>query len=174
MESKKSINEIITFLKEKWCRPRSVLHQGKKCPFDLLCTFSEDFVSSEEIAIHGLFPSDDLLEFWKICNKARLFEDKLYGQWGLELLSPEEVSRETSDLKNERPDDYVNGDLIIGKFIGDSDLLLMRCDPATEDFGLLLIVSPIDKRSEWYHLLTTLADFLLKYSMGQGKKYWEQ
>lgn len=114
----------------------------------------------------------DLVDFWRISRAAKLFADKSYGQWGLEILDPESALMATANLRNKRFRDYLLGDLVLGRFIGDSDLLVIRCDPSSSDFGHLLVATPIDPRKEWYCVAESLSAFLDLYIKAGGDKPW--
>jgi hypothetical protein len=115
---------------------------------------------------------DDLKELWQKCNGLRLFEDKTYGQSGLIIWSPQKVAEKQKTLR-QKSDEFQDGDLIIGEFLGDSDLLVVRCDQNYDDFGQLIISLPIDHRSDWYFLPYLLPEFLQKFTNSQGEKFWE-
>jgi hypothetical protein len=116
---------------------------------------------------------DDLVQFWRTTESARLFEDASFGQWGLEILAPSTARQVTDEQRRTRPLDFVRGDIIIGKFIGDSELLLIRCDAHASDYGSLLVVAPLDPRPDWPVVADSLGYFLDQYALAQGDKYWE-
>jgi len=89
------------------------------------------------------------------------------------VLSPEGAAALTSSETNKRPSDYIGGDLLVGRFLGDSDLLLLRCDSTASDFGTVKISLPIDRRNEWDTVAQNFEDFLTKYVTAQGDKFWE-
>ncbi len=68
---------------------------------------------------------DDLQELWKKCNGLSLFEDKTFGQSGLIIWSPQKVVEKQKTLSR-NSDEFQDGDLIIGEFLGDSDLLVVK------------------------------------------------
>ncbi|MBX9654758.1 hypothetical protein K2Y11_14175 [bacterium] len=113
----------------------------------------------------------DLMQFWQLATRAILFEDITYGQWGLRLLSPYESLKETAKFIVERARECQMGDLIIGDFLGDSELLLMRCDRSQSDFGQVSIVLPIDQRQDWYELSMGLTTMLEKFIKARGEKH---
>jgi hypothetical protein len=61
---------------------------------------------------------------------------------------------------------------VVGEFLGDSDLLLVRCDPAAEDYGSVLVALPLDDRSEWDQAASSIEAFLLSYARTHGEKFW--
>jgi len=72
-----------------------------------------------------------------------------------------------------KSDEFQDGDLIIDEFLGDSDLLVVRCDRNYDDFGQLIISLPIDHHSDWYYLPYLLPEFLQKFTNSQREKFWE-
>jgi hypothetical protein len=114
---------------------------------------------------------DDLQELWQKCNGLRLFEDKTYGQSGLIIWSPQKVLEQQQVLRR-NSDEFQDGDLIIGEFLGDSDLLVVRCDQNFSDFGKVIISLPIDHRSDWDYLPYLLPEFIQKFINSQGEKFW--
>jgi hypothetical protein len=135
-------------------------------------SFAPERVSSSELP--GIIDScpPDLAEFWGHCRSARLFEDLMYGQWGLEILDPVSALNLTSQTKKRRQQDLVDGDLVVGKFIGDHDLMIIRCDKKRCDFGNIIIALPIDPRSEWHTAADSLESFLSRYVNESGDKFW--
>lgn len=75
--------------------------------------------------------------------------------------------------KSNRNNDALQSDLIIGEFYGDSDLLLVRCDPNSDDYGSIFVVLPIDQRQDWYIVANTFQEFISKFYETQGDKFWE-
>ncbi len=69
-------------------------------------------------------------------------------------------------------DAYIEGDMIVGEFLGDTDKLLVRCDPQCDDFGSVSVTLPIDRRPDWPHLWQSLSDFIEVFVERGGKKYW--
>ena len=128
-------------------------------------------VQDLEATLHISLPND-LRELWQKCNGLRLFEDKTYGQSGLIIWSPQKVLEQQQVLKR-NSDEFLDGDLIIGEFLGDSDLLVVRCDQDSDDFEQVIISLPIDHRSDWYYLPYLLPEFLQKLTNSQGQKFWE-
>lgn len=164
--------EIITTLEKEWTTPKSTVDsKGEESFFKFKCTFFEG-VGNEFESFNIAIPQD-LKDFYKISNGARLFEDTEYGQWGMNLFSLDELHRATEDYKHNREDEAMTGDLIIGDFLGDSDLLLIRIDEKMLDYGKVAIVNPIYKRPDWYWLDIDFLDFIEKYASSNGGKFWE-
>jgi hypothetical protein len=157
----------------QWREPQRVMYEGAPSEMLFRCVPNEPCV---EIVSLGLTMPDDLSEAWSVCCGCRLFEDAIYGQWGLELFSPSEALRETNEYRAEREDrdDPAEvGDLVIGRFIGDLQRLMIRCETNAADFGSVVVVAEIDPRSEWVLAAPTLAVFLSRYAAAQGRKCWE-
>ena len=89
------------------------------------------------------------------------------------MVSPEDAKEMTADFKLRRSGDYVPGDLVIGTFLGDSDLLVVRCDPDSPDFGHVMVALPLDPRRDWYRVAGNLETFLQEYERSEGAKFWE-
>jgi hypothetical protein len=166
------IPELIDLVREKGSQlAKSVAVEGMP-DMVFACSLSDEGVDTPPLAeLHAVIP-DELVTFWRIARCARLFEDKVYGQWGLEILDPDTALIATRKLRDRRFRDYVSGDLVMGRFIGDSDLLLIRCDPNSTDFGNLLVTNAIDPRHDWYRVAVTLSEFLEAYIKAGGDKTW--
>lgn len=153
--------------------PRTVSHRGQR-PFPVTFQLepTEPWDEDEfELALAISLP-DDLRALWREVGGARIFVDAEYGQWGLDLWSHSDVLRSSPVEVARRPRDCMRGDLFIGKFIGDQELLLLRCDRAGGDFGQVQVALEIDPRDEWPVVGPTLADFLARYILADGDKYW--
>src|SRR5262252_123586 len=110
---------------ERWASPRPATDRGQPTQFRFRCSMAPPGPLPDQAAA---LPQD-LRDFWNMAGGARLFEDVDYGQWGLVLLSPQEAARETSTFERERSRDRLEGDLVIGCFLGDQDRLILRTDP---------------------------------------------
>lgn len=166
-----SIVAVVQELKNRWSSPRQATHAGRTSPFLLQCGFSSPAVIDKI----GRVPSAPkaLGEFWREAEQADLFKDVQYGQWGIRILSPDEALHATEEYQGERARDALAGDLVIGTFYGDSDLVVLRCDPACSDYGTVVIALPIDPRSDWSTAGDDFAIFLAKLTEEQGAKFWE-
>ena len=96
-----------------------------------------------------------------------MFVDADHGQWGLKLLSPGASAAKSAEEQQERPADIAPGDVVVGHFLGDQDLLIV------DDTGAVLIALPLDERSEWYRPTPNLAQFLDQYVAANGAKFWK-
>jgi hypothetical protein len=166
-----NVGEIIGLLREQWGRPREAIHRGQKCPFLLACSFAPE--SADALGLLPLKIPADVREFWMTARTAVLFKDQQYGQWGVEVLEPAQALSETSRQAAARPQDFVRSDLVLARFFGDSDLVVLACDPQRADFGSVTIALPIDKRGDWPIVATSFGDFLKRLIESQGDKYWE-
>ena len=110
---------------------------------------------------------------WDKTSELHLFEDLNYGQWGLIVWSPDRVITEQEKQIAQREEDFRPGDLIIGEFLGDAELLVLRCDATSPDFGNVLIAVPLDSREEWYLAANSLESFLSQFIAAKGDKFWE-
>lgn len=109
---------------------------------------------------------------WRLASELRLFEDVLYGQWGLVIWGADVVVQRQA-IREERSDDFRDGDLVIGEFLGDGDLVILRCDQEAADFGSVLVALPIDRRESWYGVSPALDEFLYTFMAQGGAKFWE-
>ncbi|EJH7015972.1 SMI1/KNR4 family protein [Salmonella enterica] len=160
------INSIIDKMKVQWALPRKAIHRGSICPFLLNCVFYNKI--DEVIVSDSLYNIPQLSNFWEVFNSADLFKDSQYGQWGIRILTPNEAIDVTHKQKKERKQDFLSSDLIFGRFLGDSDLLMID-----KNSGVISVVLPIDKRNEWYKVADSLGEFFDKLLSSQGDKYWE-
>jgi hypothetical protein len=167
------IKKIIEQLNVDWSVPKTAIHSGKPVAVPLVCRFDSPATRAEldEVSNRAALPSD-VLELWRCANGASLFADETYGQWGLHLWSARASIDETEKFAVNRRRDFRRGDLVVGEFLGDSDLLLVRCDPAAEDYGSVLVALPLDDRSEWDQAASSIEAFLLSYARTHGEKFW--
>ncbi len=114
-----------------------------------------------------------IIHLWDKTSSLRLFEDVNYGQWGLILWSPNQVITEQEKRIAQRKEDFHPGGLIIGELLGDAELLLLRCDATSLDFGNAIITLPLDSREEWYLAANSLESFLSQFLAAKGDKFWE-
>ena len=143
-------------------------HTVKDNPFRLACVIEPPAELSEvETAWSGGSVPSDLAELWSLAGGGRLFEDIDHGQWGLRILSPVESAERTSVERSTRPHDYLDGDVVLGEFLGDQDLLVVTAS------GGVLIALPLDPRGDWWRPAPDLGDFLKRYVQADGLKYWE-
>lgn len=114
----------------------------------------------------------DLVAFWQLASKVHLFEEKNYFQWGMIIKSPNEIVDFNKYRIAQTPEDFRSGDLVIGEFRGDLDLVVMRANPQAEDFGSILIALPMEARRDWPLVATSFAEFLERYIESPDTKYW--
>ena len=156
----------------EWASPRRAIHRGgRECPFLLSSTLLAGPASESELS--RLTIDHGLREFWLAAKSADLFKDKKYGQWGLRILSPEESKEETGRMLLLRPNDFKITDLVIGKFYGDSDLLVVDTARAVGDGFTVLVALPIDPRVDWREVAGSFSEFLSLFLSHEGDKYWE-
>ena len=141
------ITEIVGLLKEQWGTPREAVHRGQKGGFLLACSFASE--PADTLAQVPLNLPEDIREFWLTTRSATLFKDRQFGQWGIEVLDPDQALRQTSEEMAARQVDFVSSDLVLARFFGDSDLVVMACDPEQSNFGSVTIALPIDRRPDW-------------------------
>jgi len=164
-----TVYETIANLRQQWTSPRRTSHSDRTVPdFELACSF--DTTGTRDLPPD--LPSD-LSDFWTKCSWARLFEDRRYGQWGLVLWQPSESSEQTVLFSRQRKKDFRAGDRVVGRFLGDSELLLVRCDPNLPDFGNVIVALPLYGRADWDTVAVSFSTFLEKFAEAEGGKYWE-
>jgi len=170
-----TVLKLIELMKRDGSRLAQPIPMGDLDPMTFTCSFDPEDASPQEIQTLNTLCCQcpkTLTEFWSIARTARLFEDQSYGQWGLELLRPRAAAEATAHFRKERTE-YVQGDLIIGRFLGDCDLLLVRFDSSTADYGQVLVALPTDGRPDWSHVGLSFGLFLETYVSSAGKKFWE-
>jgi hypothetical protein len=128
---------------------------------------------SVESALNVRLPQE-LIDLWKEAAGLKLFVDRNSGQWGMIIWSPEDVVPSNRKCKKwVRAEDLRQGDLIIGNFRGDTDMVLLRCDKSASDYGSVIIIDPLESREDWRIAATSLSLFLQKFFETKGEKYWE-
>lgn len=168
-----NIESLVSRLKDEWTVPRPATHHGTRVPVPLRCSFASPAREGDLALVAAQFITPaSVLEFWQISDGARLYEDEQYGQWGLLLFSATDALAKTAEFAAQRPRDFKQGDLVLGTFLGDSDLLLVRCDPSLNSFGSVVIALPVDERADWEHAASNLEDFLHFYANTHGEKFW--
>jgi hypothetical protein len=165
------IGEIIRLLRSDWGEPREAFHRGERCPFLLACSFATE--PADTLWQLPLTIPDDVRKFWEVARSATLFKDQQYGQWGVQVLEPKEALAESSRQVAARPRDFASSDLVLARFFGDSDLVVLPCNPARADFGSVTIAPPLDLRGAWPLVAESFGDFLDRLVEEQGDKYWE-
>jgi hypothetical protein len=142
-------------------------------PFRLVSRLSSQALSGEvDLAWDGVALPSDVKEFWLQCRDALLFEDADFGQWGLAILDPASSAARTRELRAMRPVDFQEDDVVVGAFLGDSELLVVA--PTELGRRRILIALPLDGRSEWFGAGNDLGDFLESYLAAGGDKFWER
>jgi hypothetical protein len=168
-----TVKETINRMKELWTIPHRETRSDLTQPdLELCCSFADDPATAYELSEFEDNAPEQLIDFWRVSKFAKLFEDRQYGQWGLEILSPLDAIHETHVQRNNRPAQYRLSDLVVGQFLGDSDLLIVRADISEADFGKVIVARPIDPRSYWYVAADNFGEFLRIYLEHEGAKYW--
>lgn len=164
------MQQLILELKSSWGSSSYGIHKGAETGLRMACSFHPD--GAKWTFDDGYAVPSQLEAFWSAAKEAKLFEDVDYGQWGLHILSPEDALKKTEAALKERPHDFLDSDLVIGQFLGDSDLLVISREKGPS-FGHVLIALPIDPRNDWYHLAVDFPTFLEQYVASKGDKFWE-
>jgi len=167
------LTQMLDDIKVSWSEPRIAHHQERAVAVPLVCRFEAAATSNVLADVSSKFAvPPDLLDFWRFSNGASLFIDETYGQWGLRLLPATVAIEETKNFEVARSTDVRLGDLVVGKFLGDADVLLLRCDQTAEDYGSLVVALPLDERSDWDRIAPSLEGFLRAYARTHGEKFW--
>lgn len=125
-----------------------------------------------ETELQITFPVE-MEQLWNEASCLQLFKDETYGQWGIIIWSPEMVLTKQDSVREWRQDDFLYGDIAIGEFLGDSDIIILRCNSSSDDFGSIVIANPIDPRNKWQTVASSMGIFLKKLRESKGDKYWE-
>ena len=165
-----SMHDLITSWERNWASPRRISLSGVELPTAVVCRINRPGTS---VAGHGHFPPD-VTELWAHASSAILFLDADFGQSGLKIFSGSEADSRTAEFAKERARDFLPGDFVLGEFIGDLELLLVRTDPNERDFGQVLVARPIDGRRYWPPVADRLLKFLDRFTQAEGEKYWER
>jgi hypothetical protein len=167
------IQELIRHL-ESWSTPRAVDGAGEATD-RFICRFPPPVMWDPRTAEEtlGLRIPSDLADLWSSANGATFFEEIDARQWGLVIWSPQETMRPDDSRLDLYREKFERGDLPIGKFLGDEDLVVLRCSESTADFGSVAIAIPDYPRSAWFRPAASLAEFLEKFAKSPLVKYWE-
>ena len=114
----------------------------------------------------------EVLELWGECREAKLFADVEYGQWGMRILAPKRSASVLEFQRRDRPDDFVEDDVVVAEFLGDLELLVFA--PSEEGERRVLVALELDPRAEWYGVGSSLDQFFQRYLAAQGEKFWER
>jgi hypothetical protein len=163
------MQRVLTQMDSVWLSKQAV-HAGEKT--DLAFTTTVHWRDSPTEPERAILPVD-VEGLWELTDGADLFVDAKYGQWGLRLLGASSASTRFETEFRQRPKQFLATDLVLGEFLGDSDLLVIRNDPSAADFGAVVVAHALDPRSQWTLAAPNLLDFLVEYAARQGEKFWE-
>jgi hypothetical protein len=107
-------------------------------------------------------------ELWLITGAGRLFADADYGQWGLEILGPAASAEATARERERRPGQLTRDDVVLGRFLGDLESLVVAGD------GSVLVNAPLDPREDWDGAASGLESSFRAYFDAEGAKYWDR
>lgn len=148
-----------------WTEPRDGVGAN---PFRIASKV-ESRASTDEVS--RAWPTDalppELEALWQSSREAWLFQDIDYGQWGLHILDPTAAAARTKTELASRPSDFAATDAVVGEFLGDSDLLVLEAN------GGVFVAPPLDPRTDWPRVASTLSEFLIRFLEAVGNKYWE-
>ena len=127
----------------------------------------------------GMAIHPDLRTFWDATSGLYLFHDIIYGQGGLVIWSPDQTAIRHPWFRSFHPDEYyigreryITGDLIIGEFFGETNRLVLRCDPTASDYGAVMIADTAYPHTEWESPAPSLLDFLTRFVNAKGEPFW--
>jgi hypothetical protein len=161
-----NVQETIAKLKTEWQPGQIQRPVGDGAPMVMGCEFPDEGAGEFELmSTLGFGIPLHLLEFWRTARWGRL--------WNLEMLTPTDAAAETRLQRQARPKEYKRGDLVAGRFLRESNLLVIPCDEADPDFGAVLVADPIAPRQDWCTVSDSFGDFLARYVEAEGEKYWE-
>jgi hypothetical protein len=101
--------------------------------------------------------------FWRCASEVRVqtLESGNCLRGGVVLHAPPHVPAFHREIVSRAPPGwYAPGDLLIGERVGDSLWFVACCNPATADFGHVLLANPIDRREDWIVAGTTFPELL--------------
>lgn len=110
--------------------------------------------------------------FWAEVEEVFIKVEQNYGQDGFKTISPNRIVDVNQFYQRDRPNTFRKGDLVVGIFKGLQDLLLMRCDPNSNDFGDIVIRLPIDPSHKWPTVGHSLVDFCDQYIQRSKVPFW--
>lgn len=169
-KGRQTIDRVIALASTQFREPTTAASTGLR----LACRLAESGASEEEIIQTLSSTPPEVEQFWLNCRHALFFVDVDYDQWGLEVLDPASARQLTLESIKERPNDFHETDIVLGRFHGDSDLLLIRNDSSAEDFGRVVVALPLDARDDWFWIGLCWSDFLEKFCAVNGQKFWEE
>jgi hypothetical protein len=119
--------------------------------------------------------SSDLETLWNSASALDLFQlEGSISPTGVSILSPYDLVEAQEEARTVAfPQDLLQTDLVIGvhKVLYDFRIVI-RCDPAIDDFGFVFVTQELDERAEWVYAAESLGDFLLRYLDAAGAEYW--
>lgn len=133
---------------------------------------TEKAAREEEIEelINGCWIPDCYMEFLAICNGAKLFDYE--GIDGLQLLSTREILEYTQYAKNTFEEEWDERITIFAKVIGEDNYLGFK--KLGNEIGQYVIMDCYFEEcpEEWNIIEGSFDDFLSKYLLSNGNKFW--
>jgi len=114
----------------------------------------------------------DIEELWNLSSSLELFKPVEDGLIRLQVFGPHQVIDSMKNLPAYRHAELRTGDLVLGRFLGEDDLLIVRCDAAADDFGIVIEADTLDGRAEWLIAARRLSEFLQMYLDSDGDWFW--
>lgn len=103
-----------------------------------------------------------------------LYEDREFGQWGVQVYGTSHLAAENARLREENSDDWIASYLVFARMLGESDVLVIdlgRPTPQGEDYVVLdgdANLLPV----EWPVAARDFGTFIDHLVCAQGAKYW--
>lgn len=111
---------------------------------------------------------DSYVEFLSVCNGAKLFDYE--GIDGLQLLSTREVLKYTQYAQNTFEEEWDEKIIIFAKIIGEDNYLGFKM---MEDNQYIILDCYFEERpADWRIIEGSFDDFLSKYLLSNGSKFW--
>lgn len=110
------------------------------------------------------------VNFLSIYNGAKLFDYD--GIDGLQLLSSKEILPYTQYAKNTFGEEWDDKIIIFAKMIGEDNYLGFKMPDNDSDNYVILDCYFEECPEDWRIIETSFDDFLSKYLLSNGKKYW--
>lgn len=166
------IHGTLQQLRLQWSAPRKAAHPRGESAFELCCRFSPDAATAVSIAQAGEGLPAAVRAFRAEAESAELFIDVTFGQWGLKIFGPVESAAEWHFENTRARTPIDRNDLVVGRFLGDSELLIVRSTHAS-NAGQVLIGMPVYPRKDWLAVADDFADFLDRHARAEGARFLE-
>jgi len=133
---------------------------------------TEEAASEEEIqqVLNLCQIPDSYVEFLAVCNGAKLFDYE--GIDGLQLLGTKEVLKYTQYAKNTFEEEWDESIIIFAKIIGEDNYLGFKMRDSNRNQYVILDCYFEECPEDWSIIDGSFDDFLTKYLLTNGSKFW--